>query len=111
MILKKFNNDSARKYQEGGEMVPAGAAPMESAPVEGPQAGGQEEQLQQIAGQLLESLLQQIGDPNVVAAILQLALEMLQQAAGGQQGQPVFKKGGKLCKNVKKANCGIKIKK
>lgn len=97
-----------RKYQMGG---PA-PAPAEGAPVEGgaPAQGGAEEQLAQVAEQLLQMLLQEIGDPNAVAAVLQMAMEMLQQSAGGgaPQEAPVFKKGGKMCK---KAKCGTKIKK
>lgn len=110
MILKKFNDNSARKYQDGGAMAdpnaaPAGAAPVEGAPMEqgAPAQGSAEEQLAQVAQQLLQMLLQEIGDPNAVAAVLQMAMEMLQQAAqgGASQEQPVFKKGGKLCKGGK----------
>lgn len=97
-----------RKYQMGG---PA-PAPAEGALAEGgaPAQGGAEEQLAQVAEQLLQMLLQEIGDPNAVAAVLQMAMEMLQQSAGGgaPQEAPVFKKGGKMCK---KAKCGTKIKK
>lgn len=90
------------------------AAPAEGAPVEGApmpeeagapmEQGRAEEQLAQLAQQLVEMLLQQIGDPNAVMMILQMAMEMLQDAA---QQQPVFKKGGKL---VRKAKCGMKSK-
>lgn len=89
------------------------AAPAEGgAPVEGgaPAQGGAEEQMAQVAEQLLQMLLQELGDPNAVAAVLQMAMEMLQQAAGGQQGQPVFKKGGKIKKSCKKACGGLKVK-
>ena len=95
-----------KKYQMGG------SAP-EAAPAEGgtpapemggaPQ-GGAEDQMAQLAGQLVEMLMQQIGDPSAVAAILEMALQMVQEAAG--QGQPVFKRGGKL---AKKASCGAKM--
>ena len=106
-----------RKYQMGGaapEAAPvAEEVPMESgAPVEGgAPAGGAEEQLAQIAQQLLQMLLQEIGDPNAVAAVLQMAMEMLQQAAqgGAPQEAPVFKKGGKMAK-CKKACWGLKVK-
>lgn len=100
-----------KKYQAGGpveaEPVQEGA-PVEAAPQGQPSA---EEQLAQLAQQLLEMLLQQLGDPNAVAAVLQMAMEMLSQAA--QQGSapqeaPVFKKGGKLAK-TKKACVGIKV--
>lgn len=99
-----------RKYQMGGPAPEA--APAEGAPVEGgaPAQGGAEEQMAQVAEQLLQMLLQELGDPNAVAAVLQMAMEMLQQAADAQQGQPVFKKGGKISKSCKKACGGLKIK-
>ena len=93
-----------RKYQMGGA-APEAAPVQEGAPAEGgAPAGGAEEQLAQVAQQLVQMLLQEIGDPNAVAAVLQMAMEMLQQAAGGgaPQEAPVFKKGGKLMKWVKK---------
>ena len=87
-----------KKFQQGGpvEAVPAEGAPVEEAPVEGgaPEAAGAEEQMAQLAQQLLEMLLQQVGDPNAVMVILQMCMEMLQGAA--QQQQPVFRRGGKL---------------
>lgn len=97
-----------RKYQMGGA-APEAAPVAEGAPVEGgAPAGGAEEQLAQVAQQLVQMLLQEIGDPNAVAAVLQMAMEMLQQAAGGgaPQEAPVFKKGGKLSKGGK---CGSKM--
>lgn len=82
-----------KKFQQGG---PVEAAPAEEVPVEGApmEQGGAEEQMAQLAQQLVEMLLQQIGDPNAVMMVLQMAMEMLQGAA--QQSQPVFRKGGKL---------------
>ena len=92
-----------------------GAAP-EAAPAEGgapapemggaPQ-GGAEDQLAQLAGQLLQTLLEQLQDPQAVMAVLQAAMQMLQESMGG--GQPVFRSGGKLVKKSKKA-CGGKMK-
>ncbi len=90
-----------RKYQMGGP-APEAAPAEGGAPVEGgaPAQGGAEEQLAQVAEQLLQMLLQEIGDPNAVAAVLQMAMEMLQQASqgGAPQEAPVFKKGGKIKK-------------
>lgn len=114
MILKKFND--TRKYQEGGAMVDPATNPSQVMPAEGAPMdqnasaqGGAEEQLAQVAQQLLQMLLQEIGDPNAVAAVLQMAMEMLQRAAqgGAPQEQPVFRKGGKI---VNKAKCGTKMK-
>ena len=92
-----------KKFQAGGAAPVAEAAPEQvpmegGAPVQGG-AQGAEEQLAQIAQQLLQMLLQEIWDPNAVAAVLQMAMEMLQQVAqggGAPQEAPVFKRGGKL---------------
>ena len=94
-----------KKFQAGG-MAPE-AAPVEAAPVEGVQMGA-EEQLAQVAEQLLQMLMQEIGDPNAIAAVLQMCMEMLSQAAqgGAPQEAPVFKKGGKIAN----AKCGSKMK-
>ena len=99
------------KFMQQGGPAPmptegASAGPEMSAPVEGgaPVQGGAKEQLAQLAGQLVEMLLQQLQDPNAVMAVLEAAMQMLQESIGG--GQPVFKKGGKLAKK-----CGGKMAK
>ena len=94
----KFNS-KVLKFQEGGaapveDPAMAGGAPAEAAP-EAAQAGGPEEQMQQMAGQLVDMLMQQIGDPQAVAAILQMALEMVAQAAQPQPAQ-FQRMGGRL---------------
>lgn len=100
--LKYLLRMRIKRFQQGGpvEAMPAEGAPVESAPM-GPEEasapmeqGGAEEQLAQLAQQLLEMLLQQIQDPQAVMMVLQMAMEMLQGAA--QQGQPAFRRGGKL---------------
>lgn len=99
----KFNSKVLR-FQEGGPMpaedpaMAQGGAP-EGAPMgpEGAPAGpeGPEAQLQQLAGQLVEMLMQQIGDPRAVMAVLQMAAEMVGQAAQG--GEPAYQRqGGRL---------------
>lgn len=97
-----------KKFQDGGQApVPAGA---QGAPQGAPAQGGAEEQLAQVAQQILESLMQALGDPNAVAAVLQMAMEMLQGAAqevGAQPQEVGFqRKGGKICKKA----CGGKAK-
>lgn len=92
------------KYlQDGGQMAPeeqGGApAPETAAPEQGgapAQGGGSpEEAIMQVAAQLVESLMQQVQDPAIVAQILQAALQLLQQAAAPQQ--PTFqRRGGKV---------------
>lgn len=91
-----------KAYQEGG--------PMPEAPEQGaPMQGGAEEQLAQLAQQLVQMLMQQIGDPQAVLMVLQMAAEMLQSAsqpvgAAPEEGQAFMRKGGKLMK------CGAKMK-
>ena len=83
MIIKKF--------QQGGEM-PTGGAP---APEQGgaPQGGGAEEQLAQMAQQIVEQL-----GPEAAAMLAEMIMQMLQGAPAEEpQGQPAFqRKGGKL---------------
>ena len=83
-----------RKHQMGGQVAPE-AAPEEQMPQEGgmpvEQGNGQEEVVQQLA-QVAQELIQQLG-PDAAAMLAQIIMEMLQ---GGQQGQPVFRRGGKL---------------
>lgn len=103
MKIKKFD---VKYMQDGGSApVPADA---QGAPAPAP--GGAEEQLAQVAQQILESLMQALGDPNAVAAVLQMAMEMLQGAAqevGAQPQEVGFqRKGGKICKKA----CGGKAK-
>ena len=83
-----------KKFQAGGpapeDMGGAGAP----APAQEPQAGGAEEQLAQMAMQII----QQLG-PEAAAVLAQMIMQVLQQGAGGgaPQGEPVYaKKGGKL---------------
>lgn len=87
-----------KKFQEGGEM-PA-EAPVQEAPVEGAPAQGGDEALMQVAQQLVEMLMQQIGDPQAVAAVLQAALEMVAGAA--QEAQPTYQKLGGRLQRVRK---------
>ena len=74
-----------KKFQEGGQVAPEGGAP------QGGQAGpGPEEQIMQMAQQII----QQLG-PEAAAMLAEAIMAMLQGAA--QQQQPVYaKKGGKL---------------
>ena len=68
------------------------------APEAGAQGGG-EDPLMQIAQIFAQGL--QTQDCNLLAQGAQAFLEMLQQTMGAEQGQPVFKKGGKLVRRVR----------
>ena len=91
-----------RSYSEVKKLQEGGAAP-EQVPAQGAQ-DQMMAQLEQLAGQVLESLLQQVGDPNVVMQVLELAAQMLQEAVSQQAGAPV-EEGQQYMK------CGGKVKK
>lgn len=100
-----------KKHQMGGQI---------EGNQETPQQSGVEEQLAQVAQQILDSLMQALGDPQAVAMVLQMAMEMLQgaaQEAGAvpTEGQQFMRKGGKICKKACggkacKNACGGKVK-
>ena len=83
-----------KKFQQGGPVDQGqGGAP---APEQGgqPQGGGAEEQIAQMAQQII----QQLG-PEAAAMLAQIIMQMLQGAQGGEQpqGEPVMaRRGGKL---------------
>ena len=85
--------------QEGGPMPEEAGAPMPAeagAPAPAGQEGG-EDPVMGLASQLVEMLMQQVGDPQMVMAILQAAMEMVGQAA--QPAAPQFqRRGGKMCR-------------
>lgn len=95
----KFSNKILFR-QEGGPMpapadpamAPEGGAP---APAPAPEGGNPQEAIQQLAGQLVEMLMQQVGDPQAVTAILQTALDMVGSAM--QNPTPIYQlRGGKM---------------
>jgi hypothetical protein len=80
--------------QEGGPMPEEAGAPM-PAEAGAPAPQGGEDPVAGLAGQLVEMLMQQVGDPQMVMAILQAAMEMVGQAA--QPAAPQFqRRGGKM---------------
>ena len=87
-----------KKFQQGGPMPadPAMAgAPVEAAPA--PAQGGQDQMMAQIEQMAME-IVQQLG-PDAAAMLAQAIMEMLQGGgaeAAAPQGEPVYKKGGKL---------------
>lgn len=96
----KFNQNLIGRFQEGGAMPedPAMAGAPAGAEAGAPEAGapeGGEDQLAGLAQQLVEMLMQQIGDPQAVGAVLQMALEMVSQA-GAPEAPAYQRMGGKL---------------
>jgi hypothetical protein len=89
----KFNS-KVLFMQEGGPMPEEQGAPM-PAEAGAPAPQGGEDPVMGLAGQLVEMLMQQVGDPQMVMAILQAAMEMVGQAA--QPAAPQFqRRGGKM---------------
>lgn len=87
------------KFQEGGEMP---AEPAAAAPAEPAQGGSPEEQIIQAAAQAVQTNDAQLA-LQVCAALVQMAGGGAEAAPAAPEGeQPVYKKGGKLSKWVRK---------
>ena len=95
------------KFQEGGAIppqeAPTGAPEAGGAPA-GPEAGGQDPlmQLVQMSMQALQS-----QDCQAAMAVCQAFVQLAQQQGGAEQqpepqGEPVYKKGGKFARLIKK---------
>ena len=99
-----------KKFQQGGPVVaPAegteapvsqGEAPEEPAPEE----GGQEDPMMQLTQLFAQGLQNQ--DCQMLAQGAQMFLQLVEQLQGGgaeePQGEPVFRKGGRLAYRIKK---------
>lgn len=98
-----------KKLQDGGAVAaPEAAAPAGGAQVEGgtPVEGGQDP-LMQIAEMFMQGL--QAQDCSMLAEGAQMFLELIQQAQGAAEQQPVFGKGGKIA-NRKPASIQLVVK-
>lgn len=101
---------SVKKFQQGGPVeAPEGAAPAEGAPAEGAPEGGAPEGQEDPMAQLVQIFSQglQNQDCQALAQGAQMFLQLVQQAQGGgqpqePQGEPVFRKGGRLAYRLKK---------
>ena len=81
----------SRKYQAGGEM--AAPAVEQAAPAEQPMEQGGDV-LMQLADMFMQGL--QAQDCSMLAQGAEMFLELIQQAQGAAEQQPVFGKGGKI---------------
>ena len=101
--VKKFQQGGSMNGapEEGGASMPEGGTEGAPMPQEGNTPQGGEDQLAGVAQQLVEMLMQQVGNPQEVATILQMALEMVQGAPEPQQ-EPVYRAGGILAYRIKK---------
>ena len=100
--IMKFIPKQARKFQAGGPMEDPAAAPM---PPEGgaPEQGGGDP-LMQIAEMAMQAL--QAQDCEMAMQVCDAFVQLVQQAQGGgapeePQGEPVFRRGGKLAYRIK----------
>ena len=99
-----------KKFQQGGPVdtsaegveapVSQGEAPEEPAPEE----GGQEDPMMQLAQLFAQGLQNQ--DCQMLAQGAQMFLQLVEQSQGGgteePQGEPVFRKGGRLAYRINK---------
>ena len=100
MEIKVKNPEFIKFMQEGG--VAPEAAPVETAPAEPAQGGSPEEQIIQAAAQAVQTNDAQLA-LQVCAALVQMAGGGAEAAPAAPEGeQPVYKKGGKLSKWVRK---------
>ena len=95
----KFINKT-QKFQDGGQVMPAEAAPM---PAEAPQQGG--DPMQTLVEAAMAAVQNQ--DPNMAMEVCMMLLELVgavpgQAPVGEPQGQPVFRKGGKIAGYTRK---------
>lgn len=94
----KLEPKNVKKFQEGGQMT---------APTENPEAGtapeGQQDPMMQLAQMAVQALQSQ--DCNLAMQVCDTFVQMLQQAQGApapeDQGEPVFRAGGKLNRRIK----------
>lgn len=87
-------NKMIAKFQEGGEIPPQEAS-MEGAPAQEAPAENPMDQIMQAAAQALQT-----QDCNLAMQILQAILQGGEQAPAEPQGEPVYKRGGKLVKRI-----------
>lgn len=90
-----------------------GGAPADQMGGEMAAAGGDEQAMVQQLAQIAQQIVSKMG-PEAAAMLAQIIMEMLQGGGGpapvGEQpeGEPVFKKGGKICGRMRR---GAKMKK
>lgn len=100
-----------KKFQDGGAVedpnvapAPEQGAPAEQAPA--PEQGGAEQnplmQIAQVAAQALQN-----QDCQAAMQVCQAFIQLLQQSQGGgapapEQGEPVYRRGGKLVRRIRK---------
>ena len=94
-----------KKFQQGGPVsTPADGAEAPVSQEEAPEEGGQEDPMMQLAQLFAQGLQNQ--DCQMLAQGAQMFLQLVEQSQGGgaeePQGEPVFRKGGRLAYRIKK---------
>lgn len=93
--MRFIDKTAVRRYQQGG---PVGDPTMAGAPVEtapAPAQGGQDQMMAQLE-QVAMALIQELGAEGAMM-IAEMIMAMVQQGGGApSQGQPVFKRGGRI---------------
>lgn len=96
-----------KKFQEGGPAPAPADQPMPAEPQEGaPVEGGADQMLMHLAQMAAEAL--QSGDCNTALSVCEAFMQLIQQFTQGQagpeapQGEPVYRKGGKLVGRIRK---------
>lgn len=85
-----------KKFQQGGPMPAETAA----APAPAPAQGGQDQMMAQLEQMAME-IIQSVG-PEGAAMLAEMIMSMLQSQTPAQEGQPVFRKGGKIAYRTRK---------
>lgn len=93
-----------KKFQDGGAMAPEQAAQgaEQSAPA-GQEAGAEQDPMAMLLQASAQALQNQ--DCNMAMQVCQALVQMAQQGQGGapeEAGQPVYRKGGRLVRRIKK---------
>lgn len=102
MIVKPKN---VRKFQEGGPVAMEDPAMVQDAAMAEQAPAGGEDPIMQIAQIFMQAL--QAQDCNLCMQGAQMFLQLIEQAQGGggapaPEGEPVYRKGGKLAYRIRK---------
>lgn len=111
----RINFRNVPKFQDGGAMPPQDPGAAQGAPA-GPEAGGAPAEggeggdpMMQIAQMAMQALQSQ--DCNAAMQVCEAFVQLVQQAQGGgapeggapaEQGEPVYRAGGRLVRRIKK---------
>lgn len=100
----KYTPKDVQKFQDGGAIPTEAPMNQVEAPEGAPEEGGGEDPLIALGQAAAQALQGQ--DCQMAMQVCQGVVALIQQMSGGApaepQGEPVFKKGGKLLRRIKK---------